>query len=151
MNIVIAGSRKHQDKKKFTNYQLVKAECIKAITEVNQKIAFSLDDIQVISGHCKEGADVLGEQFAVDLGLKLKLFPAKWDDLNTIPCRVSYDNNNNPYNRLAGINRNHQMIDYCVKYPPAILIVFWNGKSTGTKDIIDYAKKYSICTKVIII
>ena len=74
---------------------------------------------EVISG-CARGVDTLGEQFAEDYGLKLHLFPADWKRLRN----------------AAGPIRNAQMADFA----DAVLCV-WDGKSPGTKDMMNQAKK----------
>lgn len=75
--------------------------------------------IIIVSGGAK-GADSLGEQFADKNNLKLEKYPAKWDK----------------YGKAAGPQRNAQM----VKNSDGI-IVFWDGKSSGTKNLIENAKK----------
>jgi hypothetical protein len=39
------------------------------------------------------------------------------------------------YGKRAGMIRNQEMVDFC-----DILISFWDGKSTGTLQAINYAK-----------
>ena len=74
---------------------------------------------EVISGRAR-GVDTLGEQFAEDYGLKLHPFPADWKRLGN----------------AAGPIRNAQMADFA----DAVLCV-WDGKSSGTKDMMNQAKK----------
>ncbi|MDE1766590.1 MAG: hypothetical protein KGI27_10030 [Thaumarchaeota archaeon] len=74
---------------------------------------------EVVSGRAR-GVDWQGEQCAKTLGLPVKEFPAKWDK----------------YGRGAGFVRNQQMGWYA-----DALIAVWDGKSTGTKHMIDFMKK----------
>ena len=74
---------------------------------------------EVISGRAR-GVDALGEQFAEDYGLKLHPFPADWKRLRN----------------AAGPIRNAQMADFA----DAVLCV-WDGKSPGTKDMMNQARK----------
>ena len=74
---------------------------------------------EVISGRAR-GVDTLGEQFAEDYGLKLHPFPADWKRLGN----------------AAGPIRNAQMADFA----DAVLCV-WDGKSPGTKDMMNQARK----------
>ena len=74
---------------------------------------------EVISGRAR-GVDTLGEQFAEDYGLKLHPFPADWKRLGN----------------AAGPIRNAQMADFA----DAVLCV-WDGKSSGTKDMMNQARK----------
>lgn len=74
---------------------------------------------EVISGRAR-GVDTLGEKYAEDCGLKLHLFPADWKK----------------YRNAAGPIRNAQMAEVA----DAVLCV-WDGKSSGTKDMMNQAKK----------
>ena len=74
---------------------------------------------EVISGRAR-GVDTLGEKYAEDYGLKLHLFPADWKK----------------YRNAAGPIRNAQMADLA----DAVLCV-WDGVSSGTKDMMNQAKK----------
>ena len=74
---------------------------------------------EVISGRAR-GVDTLGEHFAEDYGLKLHPFPADWKRLGN----------------AAGPIRNAQMADFA----DAVLCV-WDGVSSGTKDMMNQAKK----------
>jgi hypothetical protein len=71
-----------------------------------------------MSGHAK-GADLLGEQFANEQGLTLEVYPANWKS----------------HWRSAGFKRNELMGDIANG-----LIAFWDGRSHGTKHMIEYAK-----------
>lgn len=73
---------------------------------------------EVVSGHAK-GIDQLGELWAERHKAPVKLFIPEW--------RV--------YGRRAGILRNHKMGDYA-----DALIAIWDGKSRGTRDMIDYMR-----------
>ena len=127
MKVIIAGSRN------FNNYNKLKEFCDKVL--VNQ------NDIEIISGTA-EGADKLGERYAKEKGYTLTEFPAKWKDLTAKPCFVKYDKNKEPYNVLAGLNRNEEM----AKYADA-LIIFWDGRSSGSKNMIESATKHKLKIK----
>ena len=58
--------------------------------------------------------------------------------------QIGITKNGDKYWKLAGLHRNELMAkeaDAC--------IVFWDGKSTGTKNMIDLAKKYKLKLRVI--
>ena len=78
-----------------------------------------LSDVTLLSGHCR-GADMLAELYAGERGIKVELHPAEWDK----------------YGRAAGVHRNREMVDEADQ-----VIAFWDGKSRGTKSLIEYAKK----------
>jgi len=106
--------------REFDNYNLLYQNCEKAFSL--QKI------IEIVSGTAN-GADKLGEKYANEKGYKIKQFPADWDK----------------YGKSAGYNRNEEM----AKYADA-LIVFWDGKSKGTKHMIDLGCKYKLKIKIVI-
>ena len=83
-------------------------------------------EIEIISGHAR-GADALGEEYAHEHSIELTLFPADWSR----------------YGRAAGPIRNSQMIEYAQE-ANALVVAFWNGKSPGTKNTIDLAKRSGI-------
>lgn len=84
-------------------------------------------DISIISGTAN-GADKLGERYATENHYKLEEYSAMWDI----------------FGKSAGYKRNEEMAkvaDACV--------IFWDGKSKGTKHMIDIAKKYKLKLRVI--
>ena len=76
----------------------------------------------VVAGGAK-GVDTLARQWARRNKIEFVEYPAHWDK----------------FGKKAGILRNHEMIDFC-----DILISFWDGKSKGTKETIEYAKKTGV-------
>lgn len=74
---------------------------------------------EVVCGGAR-GADTLGAEWAKKNGVPIKYFNAEWDI----------------YGRAAGTIRNHQMGDYA-----DYLVAFWDGKSSGTKDMINYMQQ----------
>ena len=76
------------------------------------------EDIEIVSGGAS-GADALGERYAKDRGYKLKIFPADWVK----------------YGRRAGPVRNREMAEYA-----DALLAYWDGKSRGTKNMIEEAR-----------
>ena len=77
------------------------------------------EEIVIISGHAL-GADSLDERYAQERGFKIETYPADWKK----------------YGRAAGPIRNEQMANIA-----NALIAFWDGKSKGTKNMINLAKK----------
>lgn len=75
---------------------------------------------EVVSGGAR-GVDKLGEEYARTFpDIYLKVFPADWDN----------------HGKSAGYKRNVEMADYA-----DALIAVWDGKSKGTKHMIDIATK----------
>jgi hypothetical protein len=77
------------------------------------------EKIEVISGGAK-GADSLAEKAALVSEIPVKVYKPDW----------------NKYGKSAGYIRNQQIIDVC-----DMVLAFWDGKSKGTKDTIQKAKK----------
>lgn len=71
---------------------------------------------EVVSGNAR-GIDSLGKEYARWNGLKLSIFLADWEK---------------EFKR-AGVLRNIKMGDYA-----DALVAIWDGKSKGTKHMIDY-------------
>ena len=74
---------------------------------------------EVVCGGAR-GADSLGATWAQTHSIPIKYMEADWQT----------------HGQAAGFIRNHEMGDYADE-----LIAFWDGKSTGTKDMIDYMQK----------
>jgi hypothetical protein len=89
----------------------------KTITEAHKASGFEITC--VISGGA-EGVDKLGELYATHIGVDVVVFPAQWD----------------LYGRKAGYIRNAKM----ARFGEALLAI-WDGKSKGTKHMIDIATK----------
>ena len=78
----------------------------------------------------------MGGQWAKENNIPIKEFPADWGDISHPDAIIKINKFGKKYDILAGIRRNHDMGDYA-----DALIACWDGKSTGTKNMIDYAKK----------
>ena len=82
---------------------------------------------EIVSGTAR-GADKLGERYAINNNIPVKQFPANWDK----------------HGKSAGYKRNEKMAKYAKR-----LVAFWDGKSRGTKHMIDIARKQGL--KVIVV
>ena len=115
MKVIIAGGRD------FKDFALLCKQCDNII----DKVAYF--DIEIVSGTAN-GADKLGEQYAMVKGHIVEKFPANWDK----------------HGKSAGYIRNEEMAKYA-----DCLIAFWDGKSRGTKHMIDLASKHNLKIRVI--
>lgn len=84
-------------------------------------------DLEIVSGGAN-GADHIGEEIAKKHDIPVKVFPANWGR----------------YGKSAGYRRNVEMANYADS-----LIAFWDGKSKGTKHMIDIALDRGLLVKVI--
>lgn len=117
--LIIAGGRDFNDE----------AVLVEAFNTYLDKYELEDSEVEVISGTAK-GADSLGAELARHNNIAVKEFPAQWQDMSD-PC-VPKQNSYGTYNALAGMKRNKQMGEYADG-----ALIFWNGKSTGTKDMIN--------------
>lgn len=123
--IIIAGSRDFNNQTTLNN--IVTDYILKKYLDDDMSIENSLIKFEIISGHAN-GADTLGEKFAIEMGYKLTLFQANW----------------NKYGKSAGPIRNRQMAEYANENGNGVLFAFWDGHSKGTKNMIDMAKRYGL-------
>lgn len=77
---------------------------------------------EVVSGTA-EGVDQLGEEYAIKHGIWLRQFPCEWER----------------YGMRGATKRDSAMVNYADQ-----LIAIWDGKSTGTKRTIDFAKERNL-------
>jgi len=84
-------------------------------------------DIEIVSGTAR-GADKLGERYALSRGYPVKKFPARWET----------------FGKRAGMIRNRRMAEYA-----DALVVFWDGRSRGTANMIATAHDLGLPTRTI--
>ena len=114
MKVIVAGGRD------FTDYEYLSNSLKTKLGEIYlDQYNPRSDYIEIVSGGAR-GADALGEKFAEEYKLPVKLFPADWEQ----------------YGKSAGAIRNRQMAEYA-----DMLIAFWDGSSKGTKNMIETMKK----------
>ena len=105
----------------FADYELLKEKCDFYLQ--NKKP----ENIVIVSGHAS-GADALGEKYAQERGFQLETYLANWK----------------VHGRAAGPIRNAKMASVA-----HALISFWDGKSRGTKNMIDTAKNHNLKVAVV--
>lgn len=99
---------------------------------------------KIISGDCPSGGDKIGKDIAEKFNIEYKGYPAEWDNLEAIPCKIRINKYGKKYNAVAGFNRNRDIVNSC-----DLLLAFWDGESRGTKDSIEIAKTWKIPTMII--
>lgn len=104
----------------FSDYSLLRE---KSLFFLQKK----MPNVIIVSGHAS-GADLLGEQFANEYGFQTIIKPADWQK----------------YGRSAGPKRNTEMAEIS-----DALIAFWDGKSRGTKNMIDTARQKKLVVRII--
>lgn len=106
----------------FNDYEQLKRKCDDLLYQ--RKIT---NRIVVVSG-AAQGADRLGERYARERGYAIDSHPADW----------------NTHGKSAGFIRNSEMANSA-----NALIAFWDGKSHGTKQMIDTANAKGLDVRVI--
>lgn len=152
LRIIIAGSRFFED------YNLFESTMFKVLFHLNKEYPqynilvinkeerlFKINpcSLEIISGMAK-GADTLAVRFANKYNLALKEFLADWNNLNVSPCRV-ITNSYGSYNALAGHKRNRDMAVYASSDDAfGVLVLFWDGKSKGSKNMKSQAVAFGL-------
>jgi len=117
----------------------------------NQILAFqkldklnSLNKITLIVSGGAGGADTIGKIYAHERGIPYLEFPALWDVLDH-PDALIKERYGRKYDSRAGFRRNRDIVDNA-----DVIIAFWDGKSPGTKNSIEYAKQIQKPYKIIV-
>lgn len=103
----------------FNNYKFLKKKM--------DKILPRFDNVEIVSGGCK-GPDKLCEKYAEQNDLDKTVFKPNWEE----------------YGKSAGPIRNSEMADYA-----DATVAFWNGQSSGTKDMIKKSKNKDLQLRII--
>jgi predicted Rossmann fold nucleotide-binding protein DprA/Smf involved in DNA uptake len=114
-HVIVAGGRD------FQNY-----EVMERMLDVVFAEKIKTHEVIIISG-AANGADSLGEEYAIVRNMRCRVLPADWDK----------------HGKSAGYKRNAQMAenaDACV--------VFWDRASRGSKHMIDIAKSKGLLLRV---
>lgn len=120
MRVIVAGSRGLTD--------------MGALLEAIARSRFRISE--VVSGGCKGSPDELGERWARERGVPLRVFPAPWDEVDHPEAVVRSRPDGSRYDAAAGRRRNVQMAEYA-----EALIALWDGKSRGTAHMIAEARR----------
>lgn len=122
MKLIIAGGRDFEDK------VLACKEFSNFVAELSNESMSKVNPVtEIVSGGAR-GADRIGEFVAKFYGIPVKQFIPDWSGLG----------------KRAGFVRNSEMGDYA-----DALLAFWDKKSRGTKQMIDYATKKGLLVKVV--
>lgn len=106
----------------FSDYELLKQSMSEHFPELVENT-----NTKVISG-CARGADSLGIKWANEFNKYTYLYPAEWER----------------FGKRAGFMRNVEM-SLIGNY----LLAFWDGKSKGTKHMIEQSEKCNLKIKIV--
>ena len=93
------------------------------VTDIERYVS---DCEEIVSGGAR-GVDTCAAEHAKNNGIKLTVFIPQYER----------------YGRAAPIVRNKEIVDYADK-----IIAFWDGKSNGTKFVIDNCRKLDVPIKI---
>jgi hypothetical protein len=97
-------------------------------TVIQRRFAAFPERVRVIHGDAI-GADKTAGTVARYLGHLVEVYPADW----------------RAYGRAAGIIRNLEML----KQRPDLVLAFWDGRSRGTKHMIDAAREQGVPVEIV--
>ena len=132
MKVGIVGSRKYTNKNKIKDF----------IYELKEVFG---DEVEIVSGGCKFGADKYAKKFALEFDMKYVEFPAVHESYN-IHCILQKYKYGKPYAVWHFFERNKEIAKYSDKI---IAFIPVGIKSNGTMNTIEHAQKMK--KKVIIL
>ena len=130
--IGIVGSRAYTNKKNVKDL----------IFKIKEKYG---DDIEIVSGGQKDGADGYAKKYALEFGLKYVEFPPSHYSWN-MHCKLPATEYRKPYYVSNYFKRNKQIAEYS-----DIIVAFIQPgvESRGTLDTINHAEKKKKLVKII--
>lgn len=121
--LIVAGSRNVSD------FDL----CVKEIQQALKEWGLAQDQIlSVVSGGAR-GPDTLGERWAEQQGILVERFIPDWST----------------HGKAAGHIRNREMAKHAA--PNGACLVLWDGKSAGSKGMVQAAKQQQLWVSVSIV
>ena len=121
--IGIVGSREYSNKRKVKN----------AIFEIKKRFG---DEVEIVSGGCKYGADKYAKRFALDFELDYKEFPP-YHEPHNMYCVLDSFHYNRPYNVGNYHSRNKKLVEYS----DMIVAFVPTNVTNGTKSALKYAEE----------
>ena len=130
--IGIVGSRAYTNKKNVKDL----------IFKIKEKYG---DDVEIVSGGQKDGADGYAKKYALEFGLKYVEFPPSHYSWN-MHCKLPATEYRKPYYVSNYFKRNKQIAEYS-----DIIVAFIQPgvESRGTLDTINHAEKKKKLVKII--
>ena len=132
IKVGIVGSRGYTNKKKIKDL----------VFEIKHKYG---DEVEIVSGGQRDGADGYAKKFALEFNLKYVEFPPVHYNWN-MHCKLPAGEYNKPYYVTNYFKRNKQIAEYS-----DIIVAFIpkGVESRGTMNTVEYAKKEKKLVKII--
>ena len=124
MKIAIVGSRGYTNTKKIKDF----------VFKLKEKFG---DELEIVSGGQKDGADGLAKKYALEFDMKYVEFPPQHYSHN-IHCVKESFNYGKPYRVWNYFKRNKEIVEYSDKI---VAFIPEGVKSNGTMDTLGHAKK----------
>lgn len=126
MRIAIIGSRTYENKLK--------------IKDMIHKLKLMFgDDLEIVSGGAKDGADKYAKKYALELGVKYREFNPS-HTVKNLYSAMPDEYYNKPYHVSQLFHRNELIAKYCDKM---IAFINMQTKSSGSKHAVDMAQKHN--------
>ena len=132
MKVGIVGSRKYTNKNNIRDF----------VFRLKEELG---DDVEIVSGGCKYGADKHAKQVSMELDLRYVEFPPAHFPHNQYCVREAF-NYGKPYAVWHYFERNEEIADYS---DMVVGFIPEGVKSNGTNNTLKHAEKFN--KKVIII
>ncbi len=123
MKLAIVGSRSYTNRNR--------------IRDIVERYLRQYGEVTVISGGCPKGADFLGKQIALELGLNYQEYAPAHAKYNQY-CVLPPESYNKPYNVGNFFQRNSQVAENC---DHLIAFVIKDVRCNGTMDTVGKAYK----------
>lgn len=142
--IVVFGSRKFDDYKLFS-------ECILQYLEDNN---IKKGEVIFLSGMAnmnkaedqQTGADAFIVRWCKENDYPWTEHPADWEGVDHAGAVIRYTKSGKPFNMVAGFTRNSEMAELSTAG-----ISFYDGASTGTKDMLGRMKRRKLSVRTILV
>ena len=126
MKVAIVGSRRYENKRKIKEF----------IFKIKQQYG---EDIIIVSGGAKQGADRYAKKYALELGLQYEEYPP-FHDVHNLFCTMPESRYGKPYS-IKNYHARNKIIagtsDFIVAFIPE------GVQSDGTFSTLNYAKKFN--------
>lgn len=119
IRVIVCGTRT------FDDWDLLSKKLTHLLSELKPPL--------VICTGAAKGADELAEKWAFRHKHTVMRFHPDWDK----------------YGKRAGPIRNAEMVTFALERKPAFMVAFWNGESSGTKDMIERCHKTKIRSVIV--
>jgi hypothetical protein len=134
--VIVAGSRD------FADYSTFAVGMQGYVAKLN----VPRDTIIFISGRARTGADDMIIRWCRENDYPWAEYPAQWDDLTVEGAVIRKRRDGTLFNVIAGHQRNGEMAKVATN-----LMIWWDGKSTGTKDMLSRGKAYKLTLEIVLI